>query len=48
MPLWGQYGSFVIETCAGRGSAEFCARAIEAHVEGALKGRLRTIEKKAA
>ena len=45
------YRSFLgihADPCAGLGPAEFCARAIEAHVKGALKGRLRTIKKKAA
>ena len=45
------YRSFLgihADPCAGLGPGEFCARAIEAHVNGALKGRLRTIKKKAA
>lgn len=42
------YRSFVgihADPCAGLGPAEFCARTIEAHVKGPLKGRLRAIRK---
>lgn len=45
------YRSFLgihADPCADLGPAEFCARVIEAHVKGALKGRLRTIKKNKA